>query len=77
MVTYSDMFQFCMLIVAVISLVVKVCNSKKKGWQSGAFSAAPAEAAANVTRAGVMLQEHYNSRGALDLWRAMDYDTAR
>ncbi|MDD6064184.1 MAG: putative holin-like toxin [Clostridiales bacterium] len=24
------MFQFCMLIVAVISLVVKVCNSKKK-----------------------------------------------
>ena len=30
MVTYSDMFQFCMLIVAVISLVVKVCNSKKK-----------------------------------------------
>ena len=29
MVTYSDMFQFCMLIVAVISLVVKVCNSKK------------------------------------------------
>ena len=30
MVTYSDMFQFCMLIVAVISLFVKVCNSKKK-----------------------------------------------
>ena len=77
MVTYSDMFQFCMLIVAVISLVVKVCNSKKKVWQSGAFSAAPAEAAANVTRAGVMLQEHYNSGGALDLLARMDYDTAR
>ena len=32
---------------------------------------------AYVTKARVMLQEHYNSRGALDLWRAMDYDTAR
>ena len=30
MVTYSDMFQFWMVIVAVISRVVKVCNSKKK-----------------------------------------------
>jgi hypothetical protein len=49
---------------------VKVCNSKKKGWQSGTFSAAPAEA-------GVMLQEHYNSGGALDLFARMDYDTAR
>ena len=58
------------------SAKVKVCNSKKKGWQSGAFSAAPAEAA-NVTRAGVMLQEHYNSGGALDLLVRMDYDTAR
>ena len=55
---------------------VKVCNGKKKGWQSGAFSAAPAEAA-NVTRVGVMLQEHYNSGGALDLLVRMDYDTAR
>ena len=30
MVTYSDLFQFCILIVSVISLVIKVCNSKKK-----------------------------------------------
>ena len=30
MVTYSELFQFCMLMVAVISLVIKVCNSKKK-----------------------------------------------
>ncbi len=30
MVTYSDMFQFCILMVSVISLVIKVCNSKKK-----------------------------------------------
>ena len=59
------------------SAKVKVCNSKKKVWQSGAFSAVPAEAAANVTRAGVMLQEHYNSGGALDLLVRMDYDTAR
>ena len=30
MVTYSDLFQFCMLMVTVIGLVIKVCNSKKK-----------------------------------------------
>lgn len=30
MVTYSELFQFCILLVSVISLVVKVCNSKKK-----------------------------------------------
>ena len=30
MVTYSEMFQFCILMVSVISLVIKVCNSKKK-----------------------------------------------
>ena len=39
--------------------------------------AAGAMLQAYVTKARVMLQEHYNSRGALDLWRAMDYDTAR
>ena len=30
MVTYSDLFQFCILLVSVISLVIKVSNSKKK-----------------------------------------------
>lgn len=30
MVTYSDLFQFCILMVTVIGLVIKVCNSKKK-----------------------------------------------
>ena len=30
MVTYSELFQFCILLVSVISLIVKVCNSKKK-----------------------------------------------
>ena len=30
MVTYSELFQFCILMVSVISLVIKVCNSKKK-----------------------------------------------
>ena len=30
MVTFSDLFQFCILMVSVISLVIKVCNSKKK-----------------------------------------------
>ncbi len=30
MITYSELFQFCILIVSVISLVIKVCNSKKK-----------------------------------------------
>ncbi len=30
MVTYADLFQFCILMVSVISLVIKVCNSKKK-----------------------------------------------
>ena len=30
MVTYSELFQFCILLVSVISLVVKVCNGKKK-----------------------------------------------
>ena len=30
MVTFSECFQFCILMVSVISLVIKVCNSKKK-----------------------------------------------
>ena len=30
MVTYSDLFEFYILMVTVISLVIKVCNSKKK-----------------------------------------------
>ena len=30
MVTYSDLIQIGILIVGVISLVIKVCNSKKK-----------------------------------------------
>ena len=30
MVTYADLFQFCILMVSVISLVIKVCNNKKK-----------------------------------------------
>ncbi|CAH0535940.1 hypothetical protein [Oscillospiraceae bacterium] len=30
MVTYSDLFEFCILMVTVIGLVIKVCNSKKK-----------------------------------------------
>ena len=30
MVTFSELFQFCILMVNVISLVIKVCNSKKK-----------------------------------------------
>ena len=30
MVTSSELFQFCILMVSVISLVIKVCNSKKK-----------------------------------------------
>ena len=30
MVTYTKLFQFCILMVSVISLVIKVCNSKKK-----------------------------------------------
>ena len=49
-------------------------NAKKAArdtWAAGAMLQAYA------TKAHVMLQEHYNSRGALDLWRAMDYDTAR
>ena len=29
MVTYSELFQFCILMVSVISLVIKVCNKKK------------------------------------------------
>ena len=29
MVTYSELFQFCILMVSVISLVIKVCNNKK------------------------------------------------
>ena len=29
MVTYSDLFQFCILLVSVIGLVIKVCNKKK------------------------------------------------
>ena len=30
MVTFSEFFQFCILMVSVSSLVIKVCNSKKK-----------------------------------------------
>ena len=30
MVTFSELFQFCILMVSVISLVIKACNSKKK-----------------------------------------------
>ncbi len=30
MVTFSELFQFCILMVSVISLAIKVCNSKKK-----------------------------------------------
>ena len=30
MVTYSELFEFCILMVTVIGLVIKVCNSKKK-----------------------------------------------
>ncbi len=30
MVIFSELFQFCILMVSVISLVIKVCNSKKK-----------------------------------------------
>ena len=30
MVTYSELFQLCILMGSVISLVIKVCNSKKK-----------------------------------------------
>ena len=30
MVTYADLCQFCILMVSVIGLVIKVCNSKKK-----------------------------------------------
>ena len=29
MVTYSELFQVCILLVSVISLVIKVCNKKK------------------------------------------------
>ena len=29
MVTYSELFQFCILLVSVISLVINVCNKKK------------------------------------------------
>ena len=29
MVTYSELFQACILLVSVISLVIKVCNKKK------------------------------------------------
>ncbi len=29
MVSYADLFQFCMLIVSIIGLVIKVCNTKK------------------------------------------------
>ena len=29
MVTYSELFQFCILLVSVISLVIKVYNKKK------------------------------------------------
>ena len=30
MVTYSDLFEFYILMVTVIGLVIKVCNGKKK-----------------------------------------------
>lgn len=30
MVTFSELFQFCILMVTVIGLVIKVCNGKKK-----------------------------------------------
>ena len=30
MVTFSEFFQFCILMVTVIGLVIKVCNGKKK-----------------------------------------------
>ena len=30
MVAYSDLFEFCILMVTVIGLVIKVCNIKKK-----------------------------------------------
>ena len=30
MVTYSDLFQFVLVIVSIISLVIKAYNSKKK-----------------------------------------------
>ena len=29
MVAYSDLFEFCILMVTVIGLVIKVCNIKK------------------------------------------------
>ena len=29
MVTYSELFQFCLLIVSIIGLVIKVSNKKK------------------------------------------------
>ncbi len=29
MITYSELFQFCLLLVAVISLVVQIVNHKK------------------------------------------------
>lgn len=30
MVTYSDLFLFCTLIISIISLIVQIYNSKKK-----------------------------------------------
>ncbi len=30
MVAYSDLFEFCILMVTIIGLVIKVCNIKKK-----------------------------------------------
>lgn len=29
MITYSELFQFCLLLVAVISLVIQIVNHKK------------------------------------------------
>ena len=29
MITYSELFQFCLLLVAIISLVVQIVNHKK------------------------------------------------
>ena len=30
MITYSDFFQFCILIIAIVNLVYQICKDKKK-----------------------------------------------
>lgn len=30
MVTYSELFQFCTLIICIVSLILQIFNSKKK-----------------------------------------------